>query len=135
MMEDYQATQPILKERQALMKVFYPMTGSYGISLKEEELDYLIEKLEMVNDHIGRDILDKLILQSQKKNLKSLNEKIQFRNLSSYGVADTQQHNFILAGVFMKSQDDFMKDHKFPLWPFVFSTKTPFSKQQKTGFS
>lgn len=58
--EDYQRTQPSMRERQQIMSRIYPPKRSPAPPLTEEELAWLIDRLEGVNDPIGLDILDKL---------------------------------------------------------------------------
>jgi len=52
--------QPNLRARQNVMQSIRPVKYAHSLSFSEEEIDWLLEKLEGVNDPIGVDILDKI---------------------------------------------------------------------------
>jgi len=60
MMDAYQQTQPSMKERQQIYARLFPPKVCYRPLLEEEEIDWLMERLDGVNDPIGVDILNKL---------------------------------------------------------------------------
>jgi len=61
MMEDYQRSQPSMKERQQIAgRIYPPRPAPSRIALSEEEIDWLAERLDGVNEPVGQDILAKL---------------------------------------------------------------------------
>ncbi len=61
MIEDYQRTQPSMRERQEILRRIYPprIAPPKGPFTKEE-LDWLLERLDRVNDPVGVNIVTKL---------------------------------------------------------------------------
>ncbi len=60
MMEEYQRTQPSMRERQQIRKKIWPPQPARRGPFTDEELDWLIDRLDRVNDPIGLDVLEKL---------------------------------------------------------------------------
>ena len=60
MMEAYQQTQPSMRERQQIYARLFPHKVSYQPLLNEAEIDWLMDRLDGVNEPIGVDILNKL---------------------------------------------------------------------------
>ena len=57
---NYMNTMPSYADKQRILKSIYPEKKMYGMSLTEEEAQYLFEKLHGVNDGTGQDILTKI---------------------------------------------------------------------------
>lgn len=59
-MEDYQQTQPSMRERQAIVRRVYPPAAHPSAALTDTEVAWLIDHLEFGNDPVGQGIRDKL---------------------------------------------------------------------------
>ena len=60
---EYMSMFPKYGQRQKIMKMIYPpKVHKPRFYLEDDELRYLAEKLEGVNDPIGKDILDRIML-------------------------------------------------------------------------
>lgn len=59
-MEEYQRTQPSLRERQRILRDMRPPPEP-TTEFTDDEIDYLIERLAGVNDPTGQDVLGKLM--------------------------------------------------------------------------
>jgi len=60
MMEGYQRTQPTMRDRQQIMARIYPPKKVIKGPFTEEEIHWLTDHLDRVNDPVGQDILAKV---------------------------------------------------------------------------
>lgn len=65
--EDYLNRFPRIADRQRILAAIYPRQKSLGISLTEEELNYLRDRLYGSNEELGQIILKKLELTLSSK--------------------------------------------------------------------
>lgn len=60
-MDDYQMSQPSLRERQAIRNRIFPARHRLTAHLDDEEIRYLAERLAGANDEIGQRIAARMI--------------------------------------------------------------------------